>query len=325
MKTIRWGILSTARIAAAFCEALQMVPDAELVAVGSRTLEAAAAFGQRFDIPHCHGSYEALARDPEVDVIYVCTPHIFHYDHALLCLQQHKHVLCEKAFTMNARQAEELIQTARAKGLFLMEAMWTRFFPIVEPLKQTLRDGAIGEVALLSLDFPAYRAFDPEDRLFKKELGGGALLDLGVYPVSFASMLLGAPEEVCGVAQFGPTQVDVQSAYTLKYASGAIASLAASFRTPAARSAVIYGTHGFIRMQGEWFHPSAFTVVADGREDTVERPYAGNGYQFEIQAATEAIQRGDTESPFMPLDETLQIMRTLDRLRASWGLVYPGE
>jgi predicted dehydrogenase len=206
-----------------------------------------------------------------------------------------------------------------------MEAMWTRFFPILQTLKTSLQDGVIGDVSLLRLDFPAYREFDPQDRLFKKELGGGVLLDLGIYLVSFASMLLGAPEEVCGVAQFGPTQVDMQSAYTLKYASGAIAVLSASFLTPAPRSAVIYGTKGSIRIHGEWYHPSSFTISVDGQDETIDRSYQGNGYQFEIQAVVEALQRGETESKLMPLDETREIMHTLDTLRNSWGLVYPGE
>lgn len=325
MKKIRWGILSTARIATSFCEALKMVPGAELIAVGSRNLESAKEFGKQFNIPHFHGSYEALVQDSDVDAIYVCTPHIFHHDHAMLCLQHDKHVLCEKAFTMNAKQAEELIQTARSKNLFLMEAMWTRFFPVLQALKTRIHEGKIGDVKLLRLDFPAFRAFDPEDRLFKKDLGGGALLDLGIYMISYASMLLGKPEEVSGVAQFGPSGVDMQTAFTLKYASGAIASLWTSFETSGSRDAVIYGTKGMIRIHGEWMHPSSFTISVDGQDETVDMPYQGNGYQFEIQAVVEAVQKGETESKLMLLDETLEIMRTLDQLRASWGLVYPGE
>lgn len=325
MEKIRWGILSTARVATSFVESLKMVPDAEVVAVGSRSLERAKEFGGRFDIPHCHGSYEELVRDPDVDIVYVCTPHVFHHDHVMLCLDGNKHVLCEKPFTLNAVQASRLVRTARAKDLFLMEGMWMRFFPVMQTLRASIRVGTIGDIKMMRSGLSMYQKVDPEDRLFKKELGGGALLDLGVFPISLTSMFLGKPQDFCGFAELGSTGVDMQAACTFTFPNGVLAVLSVSFLTSTPQETVIYGTRGSIRLHTSWLCPSAYTIAVNGSKEVVEMEYEGSGYQFEVQAIHKALKNGKTESEIMPLDESVDIMRTLDQLRNTWGLSYPGE
>ena len=323
---IRWGILGTGKIAHLFADDLQLLPDAELAAVGSRSQERADTFGDEYDVPHRFGSYEALAEQADVDVVYVGTPHPSHVADARLCLQAGTPVLCEKPFTLNAGEAEALISLARERGLFLMEAMWTRFIPAVVELRRLLDGGALGAVRFVQADFCIHRPFDAEHRMFNPELGGGALLDLGVYPISLASMVLGAPGEITSSAVLGETGVDEQSAYLLRYEGGALAVLASSVRVDGPREVVISGTEGRLRLHRPWWYASRLTVEREGEAaETIAYPFEGHGYQFEAAHVAACLREGRTESPVMPLDETLAIMRTLDRLRAQWGLVYPGE
>ncbi|NBC19308.1 MAG: Gfo/Idh/MocA family oxidoreductase [Bacteroidetes bacterium] len=323
---IRWGILGTGGIARKFAADLQLLPDATLHAVGSRAEERANTFGDRFDVPQRYGAYADLAADPDVDIVYVATPHPSHHADARVCLAAGKAVLCEKPFTLNADEAADLIALARERGLFLMEAMWTRFLPVFGDVQRLLDAHAIGEVQLVQGDICAHRAFDAGHRLFNPELGGGALLDLGVYPISLASQVLGPPDAVTSSAVLGATGVDEQSAYVLRYDSGAMAVLAASFRTNGPREIVISGTGGRIRIHARWWCATTITIERDGQDaETIARPYEGHGYQFEAAHAMDCLRAGRAESPVMPLGETLQIMQTLDRLRAPWGLVYPGE
>ncbi|MEC9381026.1 MAG: Gfo/Idh/MocA family oxidoreductase, partial [Candidatus Latescibacterota bacterium] len=223
---IRWGILGTGNIAKQFARGLTSVEDARLVAVGSRAPETAAAFGDEFEVPHRHATYEALAADDEVDAIYVSTPHPFHKDNSILCLTSGKAVLCEKPFTVNAAEAAAVIDVARAENRFLMEAMWTRFVPAVVRLRQLLAEGAIGDVRMVQADFGFRAGVNPEGRLFNLDLGGGALLDVGIYSLSFAAMILGAsPDQVVSAANLGSTGVDEQSAFLLRYEGGELAVL----------------------------------------------------------------------------------------------------
>jgi predicted dehydrogenase len=327
MDKIRWGILGTGNIATRFAEGLMALPDAELVAVGSRSQSSVDSFGYEFDVPHRHASYAALADDPDVDVVYVATPHPFHREHSILCLEGGKPVLCEKPFAINASEAEDVITLAREKGLFLMEAMWTRFLPLLVEVRELLAEGAIGEVRALFADFGFRTAFDPQSRLFDPHLGGGALLDVGVYPVSLASMVFGAaPSRINGMAHLGQTGVDEQSAVILGYDQGQLAILAAAVRTEMPQEAVLIGTEGQIRIHTPWWRPTTLTLSRAGQEDeSLHLPYEGNGYNYEAAAVMDCLRAGRTESDVMGLDETLAIIQTLDRIRAQWGLRYPME
>jgi len=324
--TIRWGILGTGNIAASFAHGLAALDDAELIAVGSRTAESAAAFAERFAIPHRHGSYDALASDPDVDAIYVATPHPLHHANALLCLRAGKAVLCEKPFTLNAGQAEQVIEEARRRKLFLMEAMWTRFLPHMTHIRDLIANGAIGEVRMVKADFCFRTAFDPAHRLFDPALGGGALLDVGVYPVALASMVFGAPAQISSVADIGATGVDEQVGIVCRYAGGQLAILSAATRTDTPPEAIVAGTDGCIRVHHSWWAPTSFTLErADQPPETIAPPTVGNGYNYEAAEVMRCIRAGAMESPVMPLDETLSIMRMLDTIRAQIGVRYPGE
>lgn len=326
MDSIRWGILGTGRIGHEFAAGLRDTPDAEILAVGSRSEDSARAFADRFDVPRHYQGYQELAADPDVDVIYVATPHPFHEENVTLCLEAGKHVLCEKPMTINAAQTESLITLAEDRGLFLMEGMWTRFYPLMERVRELLSSGTIGEARLLDVDFGFRAPFDPSHRLFDPELGGGALLDVGVYCVSLSSMIFGAPVRISGLAHLGETGVDEQSAAILEHAGGRISTISVAIRTATPQEAVISGTEGRIKVHSEWWRPHALTLSRSGEEDEViAAPYTGNGFPHEAAEVMDCIRSGTNESDVMPLRETLQIARTMNELRRQWGLVYPGE
>lgn len=321
-----WGVLGTGKIARRFMQAVSLVPEARVVAVGSRTQQTADAFGDQFGIPNRYGSYDALLADPEAEIIYVATPHTLHAENTRAALEQGKHVLCEKPFTLNARQAEPLIALARQKGLFLMEGMWTRCFPLMRELVARVQGGEIGAIRLIQADFGFRAPYDPSGRLLNPALGGGALLDVGVYPVALASLFLGEPARVHSAAAIGQTGVDEQCAVLFEYADGALALLSAAIQTDTPKEAALCGTNGRIRIHTPWWKPSEATLTrADGSEETLRHPYTGDGLQFEIRHVHDCLRQGLTESPWMPLDETLRILRLLDAIRAQWGLVYPDE
>ena len=322
---LRWGILGLGNIAKQFANGLKELPDAQLIAVGSRTQEKADKFGAEFDAPHRHASYKALANDPDVDAIYIATPHSAHAEDALLCLDAGKAVLCEKPFTINAAQAERVIQRAREKKVFCMEAMWSRFFPLVYRLRELLAEGAIGEARMLHADFGFRAGVNPESRLFNPAMGGGGLLDVGVYTLSLASLLFGTPDGVTGLAHIGETGVDEQAGMVLRYDAGRLAVLSTGVRVNTPQDAVILGTDGRITIHSPWWKPSKMTVSANGKDEEVSLPFTGNGYQFEAQEVARCVRAGKTESDTLPLDETLSVMRTMDALRAQWGLKYPME
>ena len=326
-ETIRWGILGTGKIAHKFAEALEVVPDAELSAVGSRAQGTADAFGDEFEVPRRHASYTALAEDPEVDAIYVSTPHPMHCRDTLLCLNADKPVLCEKPFALNAREAETMVRCARDRDLFLMEAMWTRFLPAIAQVRQWLADDAIGEVRNMMADFGFRAGFNPEGRLLNPELGGGALLDIGVYVVSLASMVYGRqPDRVAALADIGATGVDEQTTMAFRYDSGAMAALTCAVRTNTPGAVSILGTRGNIRIPTPFYDAYAVTLNADGEEPvTIEPARVENGFKYEIEEAGRCLREGRRESATLPLDETLAIMRTLDAVRAEVGLKYPVE
>ncbi len=325
-ETIRWGIIGTGAIAKLFAQGLSALPDAELVAVGSRTQDSADAFGDQFHIPRRHASYQALAEDGGVDAIYVATPHPLHKENTLQALRCGKAVLTEKPFTINAQEAREVIQFARQQRLFLMEAMWTRFIPAMVRVRELLAGGVIGEPHLLTADFGFRTGFNPDGRLFNPQLGGGALLDVGVYCVSLASMIFGKPERITSMAHLGETGVDERAAMILGYGGGQLALLSTAIRTNTPMEAVISGTEGLIRIPPLFWKPSHVSVTVHGKEQTeIEMPLVGNGYNYQAAEVARCLRAGLTESDVMPLDETLSIVEMMDTIRAQWGLKYPME
>jgi predicted dehydrogenase len=328
-RPVRWGILATGGIAASFTADLVDLPDAEVVAVASRRAESAKAFAERFGIPRAYGDWRALAEDEDVDVVYVATPHSAHRTAAGLCLEAGRHVLCEKPFTLNVREAEELVALARARGRFLMEAMWMYCNPVVRRLAGMVRDGAIGEVRTVQADFGIAGPFPPSHRLRDPAQGGGALLDLGVYPISLAQLLLGEPSDVTGRAVLSDEGVDLQTGALLSWESGAIASVHCSIVGGTAITASVTGSEGRIDIPDGFFFPDRFVLHRPGRDpqtftaDPLDGPR--NNFRHEATEVMRAIRAGETESPLVPLDGTLAVMRTLDALRERIGVRYPGE
>lgn len=323
--TTKWGIIGTGNIAKQFARGLAAMPDAELTAVGSRTAASAQAFADEFGAARAHSSYEALAADPEVQAVYIATPHPMHLENSLLCIEAGKAVLVEKPFTLNAKEAKTLIDAAQAKGVFAMEAMWTRFFPVMTKLKELVESGAIGEIKLLQADFGYNSPFNPDSRTDNAELGGGALLDVGVYPISLASYVLGSPTEVSSYAHLGPTGVDEQAAIILNHEDGALALISTAIRATTPHEAVIMGSKGNIRLPAPWWKPETLLLQTGEETETFNSPLPHNGYPYEAAEVARCLEAGLTESPVMPLAETLAIMQTLDTCRAQWGMKYPGE
>ena len=329
-RKIRWGILSTGAIARQFAQGLTSVPDAELVAVGSRTQAAADRFGDTFRVPRRHASYRAVAEDPDVDVVYIGTPHNLHCENTLMCLEAGKPVLCEKPFAINAAQAERMVALARSKRLFLMEALWTRYLPAMIELRRLLAAGTIGPIRMIEADFGFRPEYDPLGRLYNPDLGGGALLDIGIYPISLTAMLLGLPARMTAIAELGRTGVDERSAVVLAYPGGELAVLTFSLTTDMPSEILVLGIEGWIRVHGPIYRPEKLTVslkaAAGARTERVlPLPVTGNGYNYEAAEVMRRLREGALESPGMMLDESLAIMRLMDAIRAQWGLRYPGE
>ncbi|MEO7717846.1 MAG: Gfo/Idh/MocA family oxidoreductase [Capsulimonas sp.] len=322
----RWGIIGLGSIANQFATGLQSVPDAELTAVASRTQDKADAFGEKHGAAKRYGSYQELAADPDVDAVYIATPHPMHAEDSILCLESGKAVLTEKPFTVNAAQARATIEAARANNVFLMEAMWTRFFPVMAKVRELIAAEAIGDLRIVQADFGFRAGVNPESRLFNAALGGGALLDVGSYCLSLASMLLGAPEQITGVAEIGETGIDEQNGILLRCAEGRIALLSSAVRTNTPQEATLIGTAGRIHIPSPWWKPSKLVLTRDGQEtETLDLPYTGNGYNYQAVEVAECVRAGKTESSVMPQDESLRIMETMDALRSQWGLTYPME
>jgi predicted dehydrogenase len=328
-QSVRWGILATGGIAAAFTADLVDLPDAEVVAVASRSEASAKAFAERFGIERAYGEWGALAEDADIDVVYVATPHAAHRAAAGLCLSAGRNVLCEKAFTLNAREAEELVALAKEHDRFLMEAMWMYCNPLVRRLKALVDDGAIGEIRTVQADFGLAGPFPPAHRLRDPAQGGGALLDLGVYPVSFAQLLLGEPSDVTAKAVLSEEGVDLQTGALLSWDSGALASLHCSLTGGTATIASVTGSLGRIDIPNGFFHPDRFVLHRDGRdpEEFVADPVDGprNSLKHEAREVMRALRAGETQSPLVPLEGTLAVMRTLDAVRDRIGVRYPGE
>ena len=333
---LRWGILGAGNIAAKFTTDTQTLSDHKVIAVGSRESAKSEAFGAKFNIPHRHASYEALVSDPDVDVIYVATPHTFHKEHCLLALNNGKHVLCEKPFTLNLAEANEVIATAAAKNLFLMEGMWSRFFPAWVKVRQLVREGAIGKPRMMTTDFGfrggntgedgKLEGVDPEGRLYNLNLAGGALMDVGVYAISLTQLILGDPIEATGLATMGHTGVDENAGMLLKFKNGEIAALSTSLQVNTTQTATILGTSGKIEVHAPCWVPRSVTIYKNGEApETLDFPYENGGFQFEAAHVAECLRAGKTQSDISSWSDSQAVIKSLDMIRSKVGLKYPGE
>ncbi|MGY1751908.1 Gfo/Idh/MocA family protein [Blastococcus sp. SYSU D01042] len=318
---IRWGIVGPGRIAESVLPDFAHVPHARPVAVASRSQDRADAFAARHGLDRAHGSYAAILEDPDVDVLYVATPHAQHAAFALAALRAGKALLVEKSFTATTAGAAEVVALARQTGVFTMEAMWTRFQPAVVALRELVADGAIGEVRSVQADLGVARTYEPTDRLFALELGGGALLDLGVYVISFAQMLLGAPDTVTAAGSRFPSGVDAEAAVLLGYDDGRSATLLTSLRNSLPGQARVFGTEGWIDVLPRFHHPDTIVLHRAGAEpETITREHTGSGYAHELVEVTECLRAGRTESAVMPLADTLAVQDVLGQAADQLGV-----
>lgn len=309
---VRWAVLGPGRIAERVAADFAHVADGELVAVGSRSAQRAADFAERHGIPRSYGSYEDLLADDAVDAVYVATPHSWHVVHGTQVLEAGKALLMEKSFTATLRGAEALVATARERGVFAMEAMWTRFQPAIVRLRELLADGAIGEVRGVEADLGTARELDPHDRMFSLDLGGGTVLDLGVYVVNLAHMVLGTPTSVTATGSLLPTGVDGESTYLLDYGDGRSALLRTSFYSTPGMARII-GTQGWIDIPPRFHHPDRLVLHRPGGEEHEEIvvPPVSAGYSYEIDEVNRCLADGLLESPTMPLADTLAVQAVL--------------
>ncbi|MEH0842630.1 Gfo/Idh/MocA family oxidoreductase [Micromonospora sp. CPCC 205711] len=320
----RWGILATGHIAGRFAEDLRLVPGAELAAVGSRTAESAERFAARHGAARWYGSWSELAADDELDVIYVATPHAAHHEATRVCLEAGRAVLVEKPFTLDLATGAELVELARARGVFLMEAMWMRCDPMIRQVLQLVANGAVGEVTHVRADFGAAGPFPPEHRMRARALGGGALLDLGVYPLSLAHLLLGVPEHVHAWAKLTPEGVDANTGIVLGYDSGEVATLSCGMVGATAVTAAVTGTTGRIDLPEPFYRPAAAVLHrADAEPETITAELVGGGYQHEAAEVQRCLAAGLTESPLVPHSVTLEVLALLDAIREQIGVEYP--
>ena len=324
--TPRWGIIGTGGIARQFTRDL-LLAGHQVAAVGSRSAGSAGRFAAEFGLAGAHASYEALVADPAVDLVYVATPHPFHYANAALALDAGKHVLVEKPFTLNAAEASRLTGQADRAGLLVLEAMWTRWLPHMARLREIVAAGTIGDIRSMTADHTQALPSDPGHRVNALELGGGALLDLGVYPVSFASQLFGPPETVQATATFRDTGADTQVATMFRYPGGQIATTYSSSVTAGPNVASVLGTGGRIEIDRVWYTASGLRVYdRNGALAEECRPaVAGRGMQYQAAEAERLVAAGQTSSDILPPAESVAIMATLDEVRRQIGLRYPGE
>jgi predicted dehydrogenase len=318
MKTYHWGILGLGRIAHKFAADLALLPNARLFAAGSRDALRAASFAEQLQIPYHFDSYRAFAACDNLDIAYVATPHSGHLEAALLCLERGIPVLCEKPLALNRQEAQRMVDAASANQTFLMEAIWTRFMPATLQMMTWLDQGLIGEVRAIKADFGFHSPFDPSSRLFRPDLGGGALLDIGIYPVSLALLVLGAPDAVQAGTSVGPSGVDEDTGIIFSYAHGAMAHLHVNIRYQTPTEAVIYGERGNIVLHSRWHHAPQLTLQLH-QGLTLVKPfeYPGYGYQFEAAEVMQCLDQGLTESPRLPLSFSLTLMDLLDQVRRS--------
>jgi predicted dehydrogenase len=333
-RPVRWGILATGKIAHAFVRDLAPLEECEVVAVGSRRQESADAFAQMHGIASAYADYRSVVEDPSVDVVYVALPHSMHREHVELAFEAGKAVLCEKALTLNAPDAEQLVAMARQKELFFMEAMWMRCNPLIRRLQQLAASGALGEVRQVRADLGFVVDKPSTDRLLDPALGAGALLDIGIYPLTFAKLFLGEPTEIAATASLSPAGADLDLSMSLGYASGATAALTSTMTAWSPRTASIATTLGRVDLPAPFHHPETVTWSSydagpehnrPAEAQEITEPTRARGYAHEALEVVRCLRRGETESPLMTLDESVAMMRLMDRIREQIGVRYAGD
>ena len=326
MGNIRWGIIGTGRIANTFAAALSGTQGSELYAAASRHLEKADIFAKKYNISKAYGSYRELAENGEIDAVYIATPMASHFEDALMCLRSGRNVLCEKSVTLNAGQLKILLDTAAENDLFFMEAMWTKCRPAYLKVREWIKTGKIGDIRYIKADFSNLCKYDPNDRLFRPDCGGGALLDLAVYPLTLAEDILGMPDEVISSSHLRGG-IDLSDTILLKWKNGACASIDAGFEIPLRNNAMISGEKGFI-IFGDWFFCTSEAVLYDREGNIIEEykmPNLVNGYEYEIMEVQRCLSEGKKESRLVPHSGTMNVMKIMDECRRQWGLEFPGE
>ena len=323
---VRWGIIGTGRIARAFAEGLHFTNNGKLYGIASRSVDSANRFAQEWEIPRAFGSYQELAASDVIDAVYIATPHSSHAENSILCMRNGKAVLCEKPFAVNSLEVEAMIKTSKEMNVLLMEGMWSRFPPLMNKLRDWLSEGKLGNIRTLHADFgflPKER--NPKGRLFNLELAGGSLLDLGIYPISLASMIMGEPSDMQTLANIGSTGVDEQAGWIFRYSNGALAMLLSSLECQTRQEAFIAGSIGNLRVHKQCWKPQKMTFTETNGEasETIEMPFEGNGFNYEAESFGDLLIQGKKESPIMPLDESLTIMNQMDEIRKEWNLFYP--
>ncbi len=325
MSTFRWGIIGTGGIARAFAEDLPRLGDHQVVAVGSRTLASAESFAQQFSDVTAFGNYEELVA-ADVDAVYVATPHPMHYENALLAMRAGKPVLCEKAFTVNAKEARALVAYAQENRIPLMEAMWSRFLPHLQQVKEIISNGALGEITNIIADHGQFIPYERAPRLWEPELGGGALLDLGIYPLTLAHLILGSPISINAQATLTDKKVDLNTSMILRYASGAHALLSCTMASRGSVSAMIVGDKARIEIDGSFYAPTSFRVITrDGEITEYPKSYEGHGLREEAAEFARVVRAGEIESPLMTHATSIELMGMMDQIRAQIGVSYPSE
>lgn len=323
---INWGIIGLGRIAHTFANDLAIVDNAHLQAVASRSLERSKEFADQYNAPYYYGSYEEMINCPELDVVYVATPHPMHHPNTITCLQAGIPVLCEKPFAINLREAREMVKVARENQVFLMEAMWTRFLPHLQKAVEMINQGTIGKLRSVKANLGFQPPFEPEGRMFNLELGGGALLDIGVYPTFLSVLLFGKPDIVKAVSYIGTTNVDEDTSALFLYDDGQMAQIHSSIRYLTGNDAIIYGEKGNIHLQSVWNEASWLTLNLNNQApQEFKFDLKGQGFYLQIQEVMNCLQAGKKESDTLPLDFSLTIMETLDRIRKSAAIEYPQD
>ena len=327
-KKINWGILGTGRIAKAFAEGLKSTSNGKLTAVASRTIKKAESFAKDYEVPLFFDSYNLLAKNPEIDAVYIATPHTEHSNNTIICMENGKAVLCEKPFAVNAIQVEKMIEKSKKRNILLMEGMWSRFPPLMGKLRDLIVNNEIGEIRSIHADF-GFRPKDrnPNGRLLNPNLAGGSLLDVGIYPISLSFMLNGKPDSFATEWTCGETGVDEQASVIFHYSNGSMAVLHSSIQSDTGQEAFISGTEGTIKIHKQCWKPQIMTLNnwRTGKNKRFENPFIGNGFNYEAEHFGQLLIEGKKESPIMPLSESLEIIKTLDEIRKKWGLKYPFE
>lgn len=321
-KTWNWGILAPGRIAHKFASDLKLVKNANLKAVGSRDLQRARLFAKEYGADIYYDSYEKLVKDPEVEVVYIASPHVFHYEHTLLCIENGKHVLCEKPMAMNKKQAQKMAGIAQDNHVFLMEAFWTRFIPSYLKARQLAVSGQLGEIKHIQADFGFKAEYNTRERLFNKNLGGGSLLDIGIYPIFMTVDILGKPDEIISSGVIGETGVDESCAFVLKYNSGSLASLSSTIVANTPIEATISGSKARVKINRMWFTPSNIDLFQDGKTKHTNFNEKGFGYKYEAAEVQKCLERGLIESPDMSHQKSIIIQEVMDTIRDQIGLNY---